>query len=378
MNITLRRTHLVCVLAGALTLAVTILVLMALSADPVKAAVPGTTIIVNTDQDESNTRGDCSLREAIKAANTNSAVDGCRAGSATERDEIRFFLGERATIVLVSKLPTITDASALNINGGRKARIVVSGDGKVRVFAESKDAKLALANLTVADGFADTFDNSMSGVPGGGIVNKGGALTVTHSTFSRNNAVVGGGGIANIDGGTLRVIDSTFYANRSIAGGAILNDARLEVSYSTFSANDAEFGGGGVLNANNKAATMRVSNTVLADNLNGNIINVCTGLPPDEQCLGTITDGGYNISDDRDFRFTEATSKSDTDPKLDPNGPQSNGGPTQTIALQTDSRAVDYVPGGENGCGTTVKTDQRWVQRPQGKKCDSGAYEVQP
>ena len=104
----------------------------------------------------------------------------------------------------------------------------------------------------------------------------------------------------------------------------------------------------------------------------------CTGLPPAERCQGTITDGGYNISDDRSFRFAEPTSKSNADPKLDPDGLQSNGGPTKTIALQKGSRAVDNVPRGENGCGTIVKTDQRWVQRPQGKRCDSGAYEVQP
>src|SRR5215204_1079616 len=173
-----------CILAAlcllAAVLAATIVVLMALSADPAKAAVPGTTITVNTTVDESNTKGDCSLREAIKAANTNSAVDGCTAGSATKRDAIRFSLGEQATIVLVSKLPTITDASALAINGGREAQITVSGDGKVRVFSEGKDAKLRLANLTIADGFADTFDNGNStrGIPGGGIVNKGSNLNV--------------------------------------------------------------------------------------------------------------------------------------------------------------------------------------------------------
>jgi hypothetical protein len=115
----------------------------------------------------------------------------------------------------------------------------------------------------------------------------------------------------------------------------------------------------------------------LADNLNDNIVNVCAGADL-SRCRGTITDGGYNISDDRSFRFTEPTSKSNTDPKLDPEGLQSNGGPTKTIALQKGSRAVDYIPGGENGCGTVVKTDQRWVQRPQGKRCDSGAYEVHP
>jgi hypothetical protein len=43
-----------CLLAAAL--AATIVVLMAMSADPAKAAVPGTTITVNTTVDESNTR----------------------------------------------------------------------------------------------------------------------------------------------------------------------------------------------------------------------------------------------------------------------------------------------------------------------------------
>lgn len=365
-----------CLLAAAL--AATFVVLMAMSADRAKAAVPGTTITVSTEEDGSNSKGDCSLREAIRASNTNSAVDGCKAGSATKRDAIRFSLGKRATIELASKLPTITDASALTIDGGRRAQIVVSGEGKARVFSVSEDAKLALANLTVADGFADTEDHGSGtgGVPGGGIANRGGTLKVTHCTFSGNNAVLGGGAIANIDGGTLRVIDSTFYANRSTYGGAILNDARLEVSYSTFSANDAEFYGA-ILNANSKAATMRLSNTVFADNINDNIVNVCTGLPPAEQCRGTITDGGYNLSDDRSFRFTDPTSKSNADPKLDPEGLQSNGGPTKTIALQKGSRAVDNVPRGENGCGTIVKTDQRWVQRPQGKRCDSGAYELE-
>jgi CSLREA domain-containing protein len=374
-----------CLLAAAL--AATVVVLMAVRADRAKAAVPGITITVNTKEDESNSKGDCSLREAIRAANTNSAVDGCKAGSATKRDAIRFHLGrfhlgpfhlgKRATIVLVSKLPTITDASALTINGGRNARIVVSGDGKVRVFSVSKDARLALANLTVADGFADTFDDGTStrGIPGGGIANRGGVLTVTHSTFSGNNAVLGGGAIANLAGGTLRVIDSTFYANRSTFGSGILNDrGRLKVSYSTFSGNDTEFYGA-ILNSYSKASTTRLSSTVLANNLNDNIVNVCRGADL-SQCRGTITDGGYNISDDRSFRFTDPHSKSNTDPKLDPQGLQSNGGPTKTIALQKGSRAVDYVPRGENGCGTIVKTDQRWVQRPQGKRCDSGAYEI--
>ncbi|MCS6909343.1 MAG: CSLREA domain-containing protein, partial [Anaerolineales bacterium] len=38
-------------------------------------------ITVNTTDDELNNDGDCSLREAIQAANTNTAVSGCTAGS---------------------------------------------------------------------------------------------------------------------------------------------------------------------------------------------------------------------------------------------------------------------------------------------------------
>ena len=38
-------------------------------------------ITVNTTDDELNSDGDCSLREAIQAANTNSSVDACSAGA---------------------------------------------------------------------------------------------------------------------------------------------------------------------------------------------------------------------------------------------------------------------------------------------------------
>jgi hypothetical protein len=54
---------------------------------------------------------------------------------------------------------------------------------------------------------------------------------------------------------------------------------------------------------------------------------------------------------------------------------QNNGGPTQTIAIQPRSRAVDAIPLSTLGCGTTVTTDQRAVTRPQGPRCDVGAFE---
>ena len=41
-------------------------------------------ITVTTTDDEINSDGDCSLREAIEAANSDAAVDNCTAGSGTD------------------------------------------------------------------------------------------------------------------------------------------------------------------------------------------------------------------------------------------------------------------------------------------------------
>jgi CSLREA domain-containing protein len=353
---------------GLITLLVA---LLAWHDDPASAqsTAAGTTIVVNTAQDKSNAGGDCSLREAIRAANSNAAVGACAAGRVRVRDAVHFSLGRGATIVLKRALPAITDKAGLTIYGGKTAKSVVSGDDEVRVFTVKQGAKLDLRNLTVANGFAQA--NSGGGQIGGGIKNNGGTLKVFRSTLVGNNALAVGGGIANI-GGTLRVNNSTLSGNRAgLAGGGILNDGKLRVTYSTFSNNDTELIGGGIQNANDKAATVTLSNTVLANSAGGNINNVCAG----GTCKGKIVDGGYNISDDASFRFTTQTSKDRANPGLDTAGLQYNGGPTKSIALQRTSPAVNSIPKGTNGCGTTTKIDQRGVQRPQGKKCDAGAFE---
>ena len=63
-----------------LSLAIVLALLLALAAGggrPAQAA----TINVNTADDELNTDGDCSLREAIRSANLDTAVDACNAGA---------------------------------------------------------------------------------------------------------------------------------------------------------------------------------------------------------------------------------------------------------------------------------------------------------
>jgi hypothetical protein len=89
-------------------------------------------------------------------------------------------------------------------------------------------------------------------------------------------------------------------------------------------------------------------------------------------CFGGISDRGYNLESTTDCGFTGTGDLQNTDPKLDPNGLQNNGGSTQTIALQQGSPAIDWVA---SGCPST---DQRGNARPDGtseSKCDIGAYE---
>jgi hypothetical protein len=80
-------------------------------------------------------------------------------------------------------------------------------------------------------------------------------------------------------------------------------------------------------------------------------------------CGGSISDGGHNLSSGDS---TCPASFLAGDPDL--GALQDNGGPSETIGLQSGSAAI----GQGAGCPST---DQRGVPRP-GAKCDIGAYEV--
>src|SRR5207244_66504 len=107
--------------------AICALVALALTAMPSPAA-EAASLVVNTLADELNSNGNCSLREAITAANTNVAVDVCSAGSATAGDTITFSVS--GTIVLGAMLPAIADVAGLTINGAGQS-VTISGNNAV-------------------------------------------------------------------------------------------------------------------------------------------------------------------------------------------------------------------------------------------------------
>jgi hypothetical protein len=249
---------------------------------------------------------------------------------------------------------------------------------------------------------------------GGGIVNRG-RMTISRSTIARNVAAVWGegwgGGIVN--SGSLTIRRSTIARNTAISGessvegGGILNSGHLIVSESTISQNRARGGnngvGGGIANGSDYGGgdpgdILLEATTVTGNQASGDFdepggISVCidcevagtvtvrasiiTGNGHD--CAGDFTSAGHNLIGvaDRSCRgFAHGVAHDQVgtpghpiDPMLGPL--TDNGGLTTTHALRTGSPAI-----GRAGLAPCVTgRDQRGVRRPQGRRCDIGAFE---
>ena len=238
----------------------------------------------------------------------------------------------------------------------------------------------AIDNIGVVNINNSTFANNSSTTVGGGISGDG-YVTISNSTFANNSAGSDGGGIYS---NTVTISNSTFVNNSArYYGGGIDNDGGLTISNSTFANNSAGSDGGGIESIN----TASITNSTFANNsaviggaieisgstgsIGGSIVANNTGgncsLPG-----ASLTDQGYNLESGTDCGFTGTGSLQNTDPKLDPNGLQNNGGPTQTIALLSGSPASDYIP-----AANCPASDQRGITRPDDGEtsCDIGAYE---
>ena len=113
--------------------------------------------------------------------------------------------------------------------------------------------------------------------------------------------------------------------------------------------------------------SLTLGNTIIANN---------TG--HDCQTTGTLIDQGYNLIErtaDQACNLVNGVNNNiiGSDPLLAPLA--DNGGGTPTHALDINSPALNKIPNGVNGCGTTIITDQRGVVRPTDTSCDIGAFE---
>jgi CSLREA domain-containing protein len=216
-------------------LAHTAFVLCVLGASLSAAAASFTVTTVN-DTFDGACDADCSLRDAIGAANAD-------ASATPAAPHLIDLTGVAGTITL-----TLTPGSGiaignhLHVEGPGAALLAISGNSASQIFDNNCTGgnTLIVEKLTLRDG---------SAFLGGAIHNNcaGSDLTVRDCVFENNEATGNNGGaIESDDGARLTVIDSTFNNNRALAstGGAVNNfDGTLIVENSTFTNNQATFSG---------------------------------------------------------------------------------------------------------------------------------------
>lgn len=224
----------------------------------IPATTRAATITVTTTADTTANDGQCSLREAIVAANTNAASGAaageCPAGSERVPDIVVL---TRTTYDLTNSvpdatwgatgLPTVTSAITIQGNGATIRR----ASGVFRIARVDTGGTLTLDRVTIRDGRVGNA-GSANGY-GAGLLNLG-TLSLTNRTVVRNNAIRlngsawwgSGGGIYS--SGTLTVTGSTISHNlvdvtsgscsRAVGGGLFSGDVAT-ITDSVITANRA-------------------------------------------------------------------------------------------------------------------------------------------
>ncbi len=269
-----------------------------------------------------------------------------------------------------------------------------SGGG---IYSTNSSALVVITNSTFANNLSSGGAGAVGGTSsagtgqngphggdafGAGIENDvGSVMSLTNCTFFENTANGGGGGDGGVGGG--RGGDGG--TGGKAIGGGVYNAGTIVTMNCTFSKGSAAGGtngvpgpgissgrngskgssqGGNIANvAKKKKGSFALQNSIVASSLSGG------------GGSGTIIDNGFNISADRSIAFKSAkkggTSLAKTDPLV--GDLAQNGGPTPTIAIFTNSPAVNFITN-----NIFPPYDQRGLKRPQLTFPDAGAFELNP
>lgn len=247
-------------------------------------------------------------------------------------------------LILQGQLP-----SELWQSGG----IIISGAQRFRLLEIAADGKVAIHNLTLADGQA----------PVGAAILSSGQLQVSGVTFLQNRASEDGGAILQTAGHS-SIINSTFYRNQAArhGGGIAQTGGELMVGNSTFADNAAQAGG-----AIHSLGELWLRNALLANSQS----------ETDCVLLGTL----HPASDNNLIRHHQGCGQpvSQENPRLEALGYYN--GPTPTLPLGGGSPAINR---GSNAAATDEQGQTlQWDQRGNGDPrivagiVDIGAFEVQ-
>jgi CSLREA domain-containing protein len=330
------------------------MVLAAMAAPP--AALAAGSLITVTTLSDSRAAGDgqCSLREAITAANLNigNTNNDCNDGQSGESDQVQFSVD--GTVLLTSNLPAITDS--VWIDGHLSVK--VDGQDSYTPFSIIGGG-LELSDIVVQNGFGafggaitngssviirNTTIRSSGATYGGGIHNNGSMLVIA-STIEGNTAGNAGGGIFNEDSIVLKNV--TLAGNRADEGGGLYQSTgESTLRHVTVSLNTAELGAG----VRRAGGTMGIINSLIANN------------------AGSETSGSPLVN----YSLVQGSSAG----VLDTAGLASNGGPTRTIRLVGGANPALSI-GDPDHCNDVGYVDQRGFARPTGAfdKCDAGSVQ---
>ncbi len=227
-------------------------------------------ITVNTTADELNNDGDCSLREAIQAANTDTPMDNCVAGSGA--DVITLAAGTYPLTIATTNEDAnangdldITDADGLTIIGNNA---IIQQTVIDRVF-HVITATVTFQDLTITGG------NSI----GGGILSSYSTVVLDRVEVSGNTSAGRAGGIYNYYG-TLSIqngslIGKSSAPNIGCGGGGIFaegsgpNIAVTTLNASTVSYNESASCPGGGFYLLSNAQLIIENGSVVSNNLGG-------------------------------------------------------------------------------------------------------------
>jgi len=357
------------------------------------ASAQAATIIVDTASDTET--GMCRLRDAIIAANTDAPVEGCTAGSGADLIRLIGIAGQTITLN-GSPLPAVT--SEVSIQG---ESVTIDGNGGSRLM-QVDGASLGISYLSLIGGLASgTVAPANSG--GAIRVSNNASLELVSSTVSGNTAVGGGGGIS-LENATLTLVNSTLSDNSAGSNGGGIELGSLSTATlmnSTLSGNSASAKGGGIYVGGpygGYGTSLFLTNSTLSGNsaggsapagggifvvygqalqLTNSVIANSTG----GDCSISVAATGYGVNLIVDGScLTAGPGLLTGDPLLGPLA--SNGGPTMTHAVPSESPVIDAFVGpcfvGVTGVipanSPSLLGDQRGYQRTDGQ-CDLGAYE---
>ncbi len=225
--------------------------------------------------------GACSLHDAIKAANSDTAVGGCPAGNGYD------VIALTGDVELPGMLPPIS--SDMSIQGSGHALRGGGRDRILRVVAKG----LAIHQLTLTAGRRQSdaggairvengaslqvYDSAFvdNEAKNGGAIANYGSLGIDNTTFIDNRATVDGGAIHN-EGETLIITNSVFENNSAgVDGGAVdIHEGNIDIRHSRFSHNQADTSGGGI---SAHSANLRIKGSTLDQNrarLGGGAIDI--------------------------------------------------------------------------------------------------------